>query len=89
MTDIKFEEEQQYQPAYTQTEKEPYMIRLVLSTGIVSTHKAANYVLLGVAALAIILAFIVPAIINSSPKVTSGQQRPLLAPGIIPPTVNR
>ncbi len=51
---IQFEEEQQYQqPA--QTEQKPFFIRLVLSTGVVSTDRQAEYVLLGVAVLGILI----------------------------------
>lgn len=63
MADIQFEEEQQFQ-RYGQAEQKPFMIRLVLSTGIVSTDKQAEYVLLGIAVVAIILAFVVPMLIR-------------------------
>ena len=73
MADVQFEEEQQYQQNY-QAEQKPFMIRLVLATHIVSTDDAAKYVLLGVAALAIIIAFFVPSFIGgtSAPKAPSG-----------------
>ena len=54
MADIQFEEEQQFQ-RYGQTEQKPFMIRLVLSTGIVSTDNAAKYILLGIVGLGIII----------------------------------
>jgi hypothetical protein len=53
--DIQFDEESQPQPVY-QAEQKSFLTRLVLGTGIVSTDKGVQYVLLGVAALAIILA---------------------------------
>ena len=90
MADVQFEEEQQYQPAY-ETERKPFMVRLVLSTGIVSTDKQAEYVLLGIAALAIILAFIAPSFIGGgSPKLTpEDRQRALTAPGMNPPSATK
>ena len=86
MTDVQFEEEQQFQ----QTEQKPYFTRLVLATGIVSTDKAAEYVLLGIAVFAIVLAFVIPSFIQSSPHLTpEQQQRALNAPGMNPmPTHN-
>lgn len=51
---VQFEEEQQYQQP-VQTEQKPFFIRIVLSTGIVSTDQAAQYVLLGIAAIGIII----------------------------------
>ena len=83
MADVQFEEEQQYQQ-YGQTEQKPFSIRLVLSTGIVSTDTAAKYVLLGVVVLAIILAFVLPLFIRGgSPTLTPTDQiRVLSAPGM-------
>ncbi|MDO8593518.1 MAG: hypothetical protein Q7R59_01305 [bacterium] len=57
MADVQFEEEQ-YQRGY-QAEQKPFMIRLVLSTGIVSTDDAAKYVLLGVAVVGILITLFV------------------------------
>ena len=54
MTDIKFSEDEQYQPAY-QVAKKQFLVRLVLSTGIVTNDEAAEKVLLGVAILFFIL----------------------------------
>lgn len=54
MAEVQFEEEQQFQ-RYGQVEQKPFLIRLVLSTGIVSTDKQAQYVLLGIAGLGIIV----------------------------------
>lgn len=45
MTDIQFDEEQEYQRP-VQIEQKPYFVRLVLATKIVSTDKQAEYVLL-------------------------------------------
>ncbi|GEM_PF-1528425 len=58
MADVQFEEEQQYQQNY-QTEQKPFFIRLVFATGIVSTEKAAQYVLLGVAGAFLLIAVFV------------------------------
>ena len=67
MADVQFEEESQYQrPA--ESEKKSFFIRLVLATGIVSTDRQAEYVLLGVAALALVLAFMIPSFIGGSQK---------------------
>jgi len=62
---IQFDEEQQYQRPES-VEQKPFFVRLVLATGIVSGDKQAGYVLLGVAALLIILAFMIPSFMNSS-----------------------
>ncbi len=58
MADVQFEEEQQYRQGY-QAEHKPLLIRLVLATGIVSTDKQAEYVLLGVAAALLLIAIFV------------------------------
>lgn len=56
MADIQFDEEQQYQQT-RQVEQKPFLVQLVLSTGIVSTDKQAEYMLLGFVAFAIIISF--------------------------------
>ena len=53
MADIQFEEEQYQRPA--ESEKKSLFIRLVLATGIVSTDQQAEYVLLGIAIVGIIV----------------------------------
>lgn len=59
--DIQFNEEEQQSVAYQQEPKEKSLfVRLVLSTGIVSTDKGAKGVLLGIAATATILAIALP-----------------------------
>ena len=63
---IQFEEEQQYQQNQS-AEQKPFFIRLVLSTGIVSTDEQAKYVLLGVAVLLIVIAFMAPSFIGGGP----------------------
>jgi len=57
--DIQFEEESQQPPMY-QEEQKSFFVKLVLSTGIVSTDRGAEYVLLGIAATATILAIALP-----------------------------
>lgn len=55
MTDIQFNEEQQYR----QTEpsvREPFLIRILVDTRIVSGRQQAEYVLLGVAIIASVIA---------------------------------
>ena len=54
MTDIQFEEEQMYTRPNTALKQQSALARLVLKTGIVRSERAAQYVLLGVAALALI-----------------------------------
>lgn len=66
MADIQFDEEPQYRNPL-QAEQKPFFIRLVLATGIVSTDRQAEYVLLGVAIFALVLAFLIPSFIGSSP----------------------
>ncbi|MHB1769791.1 MAG: hypothetical protein ACYCPH_01785 [Minisyncoccota bacterium] len=59
MADIQFEEEQQQQRPLMQPKRKPFFVRLVLATGVVSTEKAAEYVLLGIAVFGLCLAAIV------------------------------
>jgi len=56
MAEIQYEEGQQNQPIY-QTEQKPLFVRLVLATGLVSSERAAEYVLLGIVGLGIIITF--------------------------------
>ena len=58
MADIQFQEEQYQRPV--ESEQKSLFIRLVLATGIVATDTQAEYVLLGVAVILIILAFLIP-----------------------------
>lgn len=84
MADIQFEEEQQYQQP-SQVENKPFFIRLVLATGIVSTDRDAEYVLIGFVVVAILAAlFVIPFLLG--PKT----EKPILRPGvpISPPMLN-
>ena len=66
MADIQFEEERferQVPPV-----KKSFFTKLVLSTGIVSTDKDAQYVLVGFAVLMLALAFLIPLLFGSSPS---------------------
>lgn len=63
--DIHILEEQQYQSRY-EIERKPTLIRLILATGIVSSDKAAQFVLCGIAAILIVLTFIVSSSIGGS-----------------------
>ncbi len=65
MSEVQFEEEQQLQRAYVAPQKSLF-VRLVLATRIVSTDQAATYVLTGIAAAAILLAFAVQIFANGS-----------------------
>ncbi|HQT83178.1 MAG: hypothetical protein B7W98_01060 [Parcubacteria group bacterium 20-58-5] len=87
MAEIQFEGEQQYQrPA--PAEKKSLFVRLVLATGIVSTDKQAQYVLLGIAIFFIALAFAIPLFTRvRSPALTPAEEaRALTAPGMEPAT---
>jgi len=65
VTDIQFNEEQEFRRS-TLVEQKPYFVRLVLSTGIVSTDQQAGYVLLGFSVFLLILAFLVPSLFGGS-----------------------
>lgn len=54
MTNISFNEEPST-VAYPSAPKKPFLVRLVLATKIVSTDKQAEYVLIGIAILCILL----------------------------------
>lgn len=86
MADIQFEEEQQYQQQGQAGEQKSFFVRLVLATGIVSTDKQAQYVLLGIAVFFVVLAFVIPSLMQSTPRITPEErQRALTAPGMNPP----
>ena len=55
MANIQFEEESR-QHSYRQPEQKPFFVRFVLSLGIVSTDKAAEYFLVGTAMALFLLA---------------------------------
>lgn len=61
MADIQFEEEQMYTRPTTASPQQSALTRLVLKTGIVRSERAAQYVLLGVAALALIATALIAA----------------------------
>ncbi len=54
MAEISFDEEQQYQTANVGLQKS-FFVRIVLNTGIVSTEKAAEYVLVALAGLLLLV----------------------------------
>ena len=56
MTDLQFDEDKEFSRPIVES-KPPALVRLVLSTRIVSTTEAANYVLLGIAAVCVLAAF--------------------------------
>lgn len=58
MSDVSFNEEP-VASAYSGAAKKPALIRMVLATKIVETDKQAEYVLIGVAVLAIILMIVI------------------------------
>ncbi|MDO8566526.1 MAG: hypothetical protein Q7R58_00035 [bacterium] len=53
MTDIQFDEEQEY-PQSVVPQQQSALIRLVLATGIVKNEASARYVLIGISAAAFI-----------------------------------
>jgi hypothetical protein len=63
MADIQFDEDQYQRP--TQIEQKPFFVRLVLATKIVSTDKQAEYVLLGIVIVLIVVAVALPFIFNN------------------------
>ncbi len=58
MADIQFSEEQEFSRPVIES-KQSTFVRLILSTGIVSTVEAANYVLLGIAAVCVLATFFI------------------------------
>lgn len=65
MTDIQFQEEQEFSRPDA-APAESVFIRLVYKTGLVSTKTQAEYVLLGFAVLLLILAFLIPSFVGPS-----------------------
>ena len=55
MTNLQFDTEQEYSPQYASAEP-PLFIRWVLATGLVTDEKQAQFVLIGITALALVLA---------------------------------
>lgn len=70
MADLQFNEEQQLQHSEQVAEKS-FLTRLVFGTGLVSTDRQAEYVLLGIAAFLFILAFLIPSFIGGTQKQAS------------------
>ena len=66
MADIQFDEENEFQRAAPVEEDAPtsLFVRAVLATGIVSTNKGAEHVLLAIAATAFIIAIALPLLIK-------------------------
>lgn len=54
MTQVSFDEEHQYAPPAAV--KQSWLVRMAFKTGLAKTEKEAQYVLLGVAALAVVVA---------------------------------
>lgn len=55
MTNVSFDEESQYKLAQ-QTNSKPFLVRMVLATKVATTDKQAEYVLIGIAIVAVITA---------------------------------
>lgn len=84
MADIQFNEEQEFSRR-TAAAQTPRFVRLVLKTGIVSTEKGANYVLLIAVVVAGILAlFVIPFSLGPT------SSKPIINPNIpiSPPMLN-
>ena len=67
MADIQFETEQDYTPTTVSTESRG-LAALVMRLGLAKDEKTARYVLLGIAVAAVVLAFVVPALIGGGTK---------------------
>ncbi|MFA5744993.1 MAG: hypothetical protein WC887_02160 [Candidatus Paceibacterota bacterium] len=66
MADIQFNKEQGFQRPMLEKQKSLF-VRLIIATGIVSTERAADYILFGIAMLAIIFAFTISYFVSSGP----------------------
>lgn len=83
MADIQYDEDPQFEPEYQKVKQKSLFVRLVINTGIVSTNQRAEHVLVGIAALATVLAFAIPVIVgsnvgNSSPRVSPEQLQQIM-----------
>jgi hypothetical protein len=67
MPDVKFEEEKEWAVRrFDNNSEQPALVRIVMKTGLIKDPKNANYVLLGIAGVFVIIAlFIVYTVINS------------------------
>ncbi len=73
MSEISFNEEPEYVSRPSVVRQSPF-IKIALSSGIVSTVRGANRILIGVAAIATVLAFVVPSLITPSSHLTPEQR---------------
>lgn len=55
MTNIQFEEDSQFRQFQQPNKRKPLFIRLVLATGVVKTDRQAEYILLGIAVIGILI----------------------------------
>ncbi len=82
-----FLDEREEFPRQQQPDTTPYMVRLVLATGIVSDQRKAEYVLLGMAIFLIACAFALPLLVgNSYTPTQTDLLRQMDAPGLSPGT---
>ena len=76
MTDIQFNEEQEFRRPTQEPKKKSLFVQFVLATGVVTTDRQAEYVLLGMSAIFLILAFLIPVLFGNSsapaPKDSAG-----------------
>ena len=81
MVDIQFDEESQYAQREQPADTSPF-IRFLLTTGMVSTKRQAEYVLLGSAVFMIILAFMIPLFMDGSQiRIPRNIPQKLILPG--------
>lgn len=90
MTNLQFDEETEFRRPASSGQR-PVLVRFVLSTGIVSTERQAEYALFGFAICMFALAFLIPVLFTPrSPAMTpEDQQRALMAPGMDIHQINR
>ncbi len=77
MADIQFDEEQQYSASRSEVAQKPFLLRLVLSTGLVRTRRGAEYVLIGAILACLVLTVLILIHTGSS------------APGLSPADIQR
>lgn len=73
MSEISFDEEPEYVGRPREV-RQSLLIRLVFATGLVKTDQQANRVLIIIAVVAVLLAFIAPSLIAPTPHLTPEQQ---------------
>ena len=88
-TNIQYDEEPQYTAPLAQTVQKSFLIRTVLATGLVSTDRSAEYVLLGIAVVLLLLAILIPILSNKQQPVTFPSDARIMVSGLPPRTPAR